>query len=432
MLVMEWKWLKCVVLIITVKCHGCTQFEGNNLSSHNRINNLFNYIQKVKPKEMPALTVSEEFNARSINEDINLNITQLFQKYGYGVEEHQVTTSDGYILDIFRVPGNGPVVFIMHGLICSSDDFVSTGPEHGLPYLLADLGYDVWLGNARGNKHGRKHVTMSPNSAEFWEFSFDEIGRYDLTAMIDYVLEETNQRKLVYIGHSQGTTSFFVMTSEYPEYNDKISVMIALSAVAYLSHQRNVLLTSLSTIYKPLYVIGQNIGLYEILADNETTKAFTSTFCGTPTLAYIICNNLLFLVFGPDYAQINATVLPVIYGHFPGGAALKQFAHYGQEIITGKFNQFDRGFVGNINKYGTPVPPDYYLEKVTSKVVILYSDNDYLSTAQDRSKLTARLPNVIGNYRIPFAKFSHSDFIFAKDVRKLVYYKVVEILNNNT
>lgn len=54
--------------------------------------------------------------------------------------------------------------------------------------------------------------------------------------MIDYILHATNQTQLFYIGHSQGSTSFFVMCSERPEYNAKIKLMHALAPVAYMDH----------------------------------------------------------------------------------------------------------------------------------------------------------------------------------------------------
>ena len=45
--------------------------------------------------------------------------------------------------------------------------------------------------------------------------------------MIDYALWESGQRTLDYIGHSQGTTAFFVMASERKEMNAKIRTMHA-------------------------------------------------------------------------------------------------------------------------------------------------------------------------------------------------------------
>lgn len=58
--------------------------------------------------------------------------------------------------------------------------------------------------------------------------------------MIDYILAKTGEKKLFYIGHSQGTTSFFVMGSTRPEYNDKIRLMVALAPVAYMKNIPNI------------------------------------------------------------------------------------------------------------------------------------------------------------------------------------------------
>jgi pimeloyl-ACP methyl ester carboxylesterase len=43
-----------------------------------------------------------------------------------------------------------PAVFMQHGLMDSSNTFISNGMEsNGLKF--ANAGYDVWLGNNRGN-----------------------------------------------------------------------------------------------------------------------------------------------------------------------------------------------------------------------------------------------------------------------------------------
>lgn len=67
---------------------------------------------------------------------------------GYPIEEYSVPTSDGYILKVFRIPGSlksppsygKPVVFVQHGLLCSSADWLVLGKEKAIGYLLADAG----------------------------------------------------------------------------------------------------------------------------------------------------------------------------------------------------------------------------------------------------------------------------------------------------
>lgn len=63
----------------------------------------------------------------------------LIKKYGYSVEIHKVTTTDGYILTLHRIPqgltcnsGNKASVILQHGLFQSSADWVFTGPDKGL------------------------------------------------------------------------------------------------------------------------------------------------------------------------------------------------------------------------------------------------------------------------------------------------------------
>lgn len=49
------------------------------------------------------------------------------------------------------------------------------------------------------------------------------MGVYDMPAVLNYILNQTNNSSLNFIGHSQATTSLLVLLSQRPEYNSKIN-----------------------------------------------------------------------------------------------------------------------------------------------------------------------------------------------------------------
>ena len=100
---------------------------------------------------------------------------------GYPAETHQITTEDGFILEIHRIPHNKgelptneekPVIFLQHGLLCSSADWVVNPVNSSLAFMLSNAGFDVWLGNSRGNTYSKKHTTFPVDSDDFWRFRY--------------------------------------------------------------------------------------------------------------------------------------------------------------------------------------------------------------------------------------------------------------------
>jgi pimeloyl-ACP methyl ester carboxylesterase len=66
------------------------------------------------------------------------------------------------------------------------------------------------------------------------------MGKYDIPASIDYVLNATGQEKLAaYFGYSLGVSAFFMGAIEHPQLNDKVEVMFGLGPTVSVAHLSN-------------------------------------------------------------------------------------------------------------------------------------------------------------------------------------------------
>nr|BAN20577.1 lipase 1 precursor [Riptortus pedestris] len=362
------------------------------------------------------------------------SMEELILNQGYPLEVHEIETEDGYLLTAYRIPygkdkaSNGKSVIVQHGILCSSAAWVISRPDQALGFLLADGGYDVWLTNSRGNTYSRKHKTYDTSSAQYWDFSFHEMGYYDLPATIDYILEKTNETQLFYIGHSQGTTQFFAMASTRPEYNAKIRHMSALAPIAFLDHTRGTVRT-LGFFASVLQKVAWLLNLHYILDQSFVMSFIERTACRQTAITRPICDNILFLIAGYDSQELNVTLVPVITSYTPAGASVKQLLHFSQLLHNNeKFTLYDYGEKYNVFHYGQNTPPQYDLSKVTAPVMLHYAYNDWISGVQDVDKLYTHLPNskrkVVG-----FDFFNHLDFMWARDARQLVYDDVLDIMS---
>ena len=359
--------------------------------------------------------------------DARLNISQLARKYGYPLQIHTVTTDDGYILNLHRIPNSQnkrkrPVVFLMHGILESSDTWVLMGPDKALAYVLSDQGFDVWIGNARGNKHANQHTFLDTSATEYWQFSWEEIALYDLPAMIDYILKMTGADSIYYVGHSQGTTVGYVLCSMKPNYNNKIKIMFSLAPEAWMGHVKSPIVRIFSPATKILGLILKDFNTYSAGVDFfNTVSAFLCSVMSTK------CDSILYTLSGHE-TKINATFLSVILGHSPTGSSVLQFVHYGQLVQSHRFCRYDYGEEENLNNYGETAPPDYDLSRVTASVVLFYSPKDWVSDHEDVEILKQNLQNV--NQSIFLEDFTHLDYVYAPDAVDVIYGTIVNKIND--
>ncbi|CAD6231467.1 GSCOCG00001423001-RA-CDS [Cotesia congregata] len=365
----------------------------------------------------------DSLQVRLADDTAVLDFVGLVQQYNYPAEEHNLTTKDGYNLIIHRIPDSPKskslkkksVVFLQHGVFGSSDSWVLIGPDK-------DLGYDVWIGNVRGNSYCRSHQELSTSDRDFWKFSYHEIAIFDVAEMIDYVLNETNEKSLTYIGHSMGSTVSLVLLSEKPEYNEKIKLLFNLAPVAYWNA------ISQRAIYSVLKFL-ETIEVYDLMPQSSTNKILAKEFCRDNLPTQEICVALIFANVGISPHQLNKTMLPYLLSYVPAGSSVMVLDHYGQNIIQKSFSQYDYGYIDNFKIYGKKRPPAYNLKKITTNVALIYSDNDYFTPVENVLELKKRLPNIVFFGKIDYDTFNHLDYLFAQDAKELLYNRITKLIS---
>ncbi|XP_020807414.1 lipase 3 [Drosophila serrata] len=372
------------------------------------------------------------FTENDIQTDAKLNTLELIAKYGFPSENHIIQTADGYKLSLHRMPRPGAKpVLLVHGLMSSSACWVQLGPSLGLAYLLYLKGFDVWMLNTRGNIYSRDHVRGRIPDSEYWDFSYHEIGTHDLPAAVDAIIQKTNQQQIQYIGHSQGSTAFFVMSSEKPQYANKISLMQSLSPTVYLEHNRSPVLKFLSVFNGGFALLIELLGGHQISLTTSLIKKFSKHICSLSVVTSRICAIFDFILCGFNWQGFNQTLSPIIEGHSSQGASAKQILHYAQQQGQQTFQRYDYGKVLNLLRYKAAYPPQYNLSQVNSKVQLYSGSGDWIGSFADATRLQNLLPNCIGNTQVASEGFSHYDFTISNDIRSLVYDQVMGQCQNN-
>lgn len=131
-------------------------------------------------------------------------------------------------------------MFLQHGLMDLGGTWFYNPGNRSLGPLLADHCHDVWVGNSRGTINSFRHAdpNIDDNSPEYWNFSFTEMGKYDLPANIAKVKELTGKDKVIYLGHSQGSIQFWIQNCLNDTFaRDNIKAMAALSPIMFIGNQ---------------------------------------------------------------------------------------------------------------------------------------------------------------------------------------------------
>ncbi|GKT42437.1 putative lipase ROG1 [Colletotrichum spaethianum] len=368
------------------------------------------------------------------------DFVDLCHLYGYQAEEHILQTKDGYLLGLHRLAwkkgeedqkvNSGPgslkkkVVYLHHGLLMNSEVWVClTDEQRSLPFVLAEQGYDVWLGNNRGNKYSKKSVHHSPKSQGFWNFSIDEFAFHDIPDSIAYVLEATGQESLSYIGFSQGTAQAFATLAIHPKLNQQVNVFIALAPAMSPAGLSNGIVDALMKASpQVLFLL---FGRRSILS----SATMWQSILYPPIFVRVIDMGLSFL-FNWQTKNISLSQKLAAYPHLYSFTSTKSVVHWFQIIRNKSFQMYDDDVhppvsISSSSKY-TKVAK-YPTRNIKTPIVLVYGGSDSLV---DIKVMLKELPPQTVATEIPH--YEHLDFLWGRDVDVQVFPHVFDALDSFT
>ncbi|KAG7090991.1 hypothetical protein E1B28_010058 [Marasmius oreades] len=363
------------------------------------------------------------------------DFAELCALYGYTPEEHVVLTKDGYLLGLHRLPTRKdeennhpgtstgkPVVYLHHGLLMNSEVWVClTAEDRTLPFVLVEQGYDVWLGNNRGNKYSKKSIHHGPNTPPFWDFSIDDFAWHDIPDSIEYILDITKAPKVSYVGFSQGTAQAFAALSIHPQLNEKINVFIALAPALSPAGLATSIVDGLMKSSPTLVFLF--FGRKSILSSATMWQAILY-----PPLFAKVIDTALIWMFNWRGRNITTTQKIAAYAHLYSYASVKSVVHWFQIMRSGEFLMYDDDVMSPVMRTSVSSyrPARFPTKNIVTPIVLLYGDSDSLV---DIDVMMKQLPKHTEVRRL--SGYEHLDILWGKDVDKDVIPEVLDALKRH-
>ncbi|GMM53648.1 sterol esterase [Maudiozyma humilis] len=351
-------------------------------------------------------------------------IHEMCALFGIAVEDHLVRTEDNYILTLHRIapqPGtfNGKAVYLHHGLLMCSDVWVCQADRgKNLPFVLHDMGYDVWMGNNRGNKYSTAHLYYPPKSNKFWDFSIDEFAFFDIPNSIQFVLDFVKVPKVLCIGFSQGSAQMFAAFSLDEKLNQKVSQFIAIAPAMTPKRLHNSLADTIAKSSPSLMYLffGRNIILPSAVTWQRTIH---------PTVFNKLIdlgNRILF-----NWKSFNITPQQKLacYAKLYSTTSVKSIVHWFQILRSQKFSMFEESddmFNSMTRPYMIPTFPTRTNIKIP--ILLIYGGNDLLV---DIKVMKRNLP-ATSVFDVMVEGHEHLDLIWGQYTDTLVIAKVLKFV----
>jgi pimeloyl-ACP methyl ester carboxylesterase len=288
------------------------------------------------------------------------------------------------------------------------------------------LGFDVWMGNNRGNIFSSESVNLNPKSKEFWQFTWDEMAKYDFPNMVGYVLNATQAKTLGYVGHSEGTLQVFAGLSVQPEFVSKLNSFVGLGPVVEVGHITNFFFKFLAdTDAEEIFVL---LGDKQFLPDSQLLNRLFAPVCRvTPAL----CDSVIEFICGPHRGAFNNSRMQVVASHEPDGTSVNNMVHFAQAVKKKNFAMYDWGSKQENEKhYGQHEPPNYNFSNFPSDklpVALYYGNLDELADPTDVAWIIGHL-NTPPQIAVELNDYAHLDYVWDDTAYAYFYPQLIDFL----
>lgn len=264
-------------------------------------------------------------------------------------------------------------------------------------------------------------MNSPPSSLEFWNFSIDQFAFHDIPDSIEYILGNTDQPSLSYIGFSQGTAQAFAALSIHPKLNQQVNVFIALAPAMSPPGLANGIVDALIKSSPQLLFL--MFGRRGILS---SAPMWESIFY-PPLYIKLIDIGIRFL-FNWKTDNISFAQKLAAYPHLYSFTSTKSVVHWFQIIRTKSFQMYDDGPPLSIaaGTRATKVAK-YPTRNIRTPIVLVYGGSDSLV---DIKAMLRELPPSTVATEIPH--YEHLDFLWARDVAAQVFPHVFDALDSFT
>ncbi|XP_017777251.1 PREDICTED: uncharacterized protein LOC108563159 [Nicrophorus vespilloides] len=345
--------------------------------------------------------LSDHCHQCSYNPDLFSTTDRIIKNHGYPLENYTVNSGNKFYLKIFRIPyspnnsnlANRKPIFLQHGSLRNSDLFVLLG-KSSMAMRLSDMGYDVWLGNARGNFYTSSVNGENKEDSSYWNYSFDDMAIYDLPPIFELIANVTKKPgELIYVGHSAGTTEAMIYSIRMKSHAEKhIKAFIFIAPVVY--NEDNWFMKLIKIL---VHLNRKTLG---------TRSKLSTKFCSLSGITWHICLFAIQSLFGPDNNNFLPEEMPLLLSAGDIGS-LTPFNQFAETAGTDKFQSYRNSSESSIQNYN--------LGDIEIPTYLIVGTHDSLATYNNTLKIFDRLGSTHKKMYV-IEDYNHMNYFYAKDL----------------